>query len=144
MASASAPSAPLRARNATVEQHDTPASEIGESTEHEGLAVKLAAHRCGLVMIAGQAEDRHAERREQPPEVAVAARVVLHQIAGHEQRVRRPIAPARLRKRGRERGQRGDAAQRLALVAVEMRVGKVHEADGAHEKILAKRCAVPQ
>src|SRR5205085_3403192 len=41
-----------RARQAAVEQHDTPAAEVRKTAEHERRSVELAPHGLGLVVIA--------------------------------------------------------------------------------------------
>ena len=67
-----------------VEQHDAPGADIGGAVQFERPARERRAHLRHEVMIAGDAKYRLAEAREQAAEVFVATRVVLHQIAGHQ------------------------------------------------------------
>jgi len=137
-------SAARGAGNATVEQHDAPAAEIHEVREHEGLARELAPHRLGLIVIAGQAQHREPQPSKHLAEVCIAARVILHDVARHQQRIRWPIPRARMRERSPDRGQRRHTAQRLAFAAVQMRISELNEAQHAHSCRVAEPCRARQ
>jgi hypothetical protein len=85
-----------------------------------------------LVVIAGQAQHWHAERAEHAPEMLVARHVILHEVAGDEHRIDGPLAGLREIERAHECGQRGHAAQRAGLTAVEVRIGELYETHDAH------------
>src|SRR5256885_7052217 len=46
--------------------------------------------------IAGQAQHRQSQRTKHPAEVWVAGRIILHEITGHQQRIRWPVARTRV------------------------------------------------
>ena len=127
-----------RARQAAVEQHDTPAPQVDETAEHEGLSGELALHGLGLVVIAGQAQHRQPQRTKQAAEVRVSRRVILHEITGHQQRIRWPVARTRVGQRRGQRRQRRHSTQRFVFVAVEVRVGKVSQTHCAHDGSVAE------
>jgi hypothetical protein len=143
-AAASAASSSVRAR-ALSRPPAEPATQLSSSTMRhvtahgERRCVELAAHGLRLVVIAGNAQHRQPERAEQAAEVRVAGRVILHDVAGDEQRIRRPVARLRASECRHERRQSSHAAQRPAAIAVEMRVGKVCEAYDGHMKFQRSR-----
>ena len=112
-----------------VEQHDAPAAEINVTFSDERLAAQLALEHSGLVVIARDAHHRHAERTEHTTEMLVTADVVLHEIARHHHCINGPLARLRESERTCERRQRSYAAQRIGLVAEEMRISELDEAD---------------
>ena len=61
-----------------------------------------------------------------------AAQAILHDVAGNEHRVDRPVPRPRLRERLSERRCRLYAAQRLGFAAVQVRIGKLYETQLAH------------
>ena len=128
------------ADQAAVEQHDAPVGEIHMAIGDERLAAQLAVKRRGLVVIAGNAQHRHLERTEDAAEMLVARNVVLHEIARDEHGIDRPLTCLRKIQRAHERGQRGHAAQRFGLAAVQVRISELYETDahfqdGTHKLI---------
>ena len=71
----------------------------------------------------------------------VSARVVLHEIARHEDRVGYCEVAGRVRERALERFERVDAAQRAGGVAEQVRIGELDDTDGAHSNGLYKHAA---
>ncbi len=112
-----------------VEKHDSPATHVHVAFGDEGLAAQLAVEHGRLIVIARNAHHRHAERAEDATEMFVAARVVLHEIASHEHTIDGPLTRLRESERARQRGQRSHTTQRGSLVAEEMRIGELDEAD---------------
>ena len=134
-----------RSRDAAVEQHDAPAPEVDESAHHERLAIECAAHGLRLVVVAGQAQHRGAKIGEQTTEVGIAARVILHDVAGNQECIGRPLVGARVRERRLECRQCLHPTQRLVLIAVQVRVGEMRDAHNAHDRgSLAERSNVLQ
>jgi hypothetical protein len=82
-------------------------------------------------VVAGNAENRCAERAEQAAKMRVAGRVVLHDVAGDEQRVYRPVAAPREGERALERRHGLHATQGTRFAAVKMRIGKLYETQHA-------------
>ena len=64
--------------------------------------------------------------------MSVAARIILHDVAGDEHRVDRPVPRPRLGERLSERRRRLYAAQLLGFAAVQVRIGKLYETQMAH------------
>ena len=62
----------------------------------------------------------------------VAARVVLHEIAGDQDGVADGQVPRGIRQRALERFERIHAAQRPGRVAKQMWVGELDDSDGTH------------
>lgn len=134
-----AEAAARRPRHGAVEQHDSPQPEIDVSADDERRAIELASHCLRLVVIAGQAENREPQRSEEVPEVSISRGVVLHEIARDQQPIGRPVvAPLGVQQRCLERGQCRNAAQQLALAAVEVGVCEMCQAHYTHLKSLAE------
>ena len=118
----------------------TPGMQLSSSTmrqrpmstwpsEHERLAAEFAPHGPRLVVVARQAQHRHAQAAEQAAEMRIAGRVVLHQVAGDQHR--RPAAsraPARARARSVSAGSVATPRRRLVLAAVQVRIGEMRQA----------------
>ena len=115
------------AGDAAVEQYNAPRAEISVAIDSERGAIQLAAHDGWVIVVAGQAQHRHSEGGEQPAEMRVAGRVVLHEVAGNQYGIGRPRVRLRMGKRRRERGQCSYPTQGFRLAPVKVRVGKLNQ-----------------
>ena len=121
-----------------VEQHDAPGADVGGAVELERAARERGAHLRNEVVIAGDAQYGFAEAREHAAEMFVAARVVLHQVAGDQDGVADGEMTRGVGKRALERLERIHAAQRACDVAKQMWVGELDDSDGTHSIELYK------
>ena len=121
-----------------VEQHDAPGADVGGAVELEGTAAERGAHLRNEVVIPGNAQYGFAEAREQAPEMFVAARVVLHQVAGDQDGVADGQVPGGIGQRAFERLERIHAAQRPCRIAKQMWIGELDDSDGTHSIELYK------
>jgi hypothetical protein len=120
-------------RHGAVEQHHAPGAHVDVAVGDEGLATQLATHGLRLVVIARQTENGEIQRAEDALDVLVAADIVLHEIAGDEDCIHRPVARLRNAQSPRQSRQRSDAAQRFGLAAVQMRIGELDQSQYAHD-----------
>ena len=91
-------------------------------------------------MIPGYTQDWHSQMSKHPADVHIAARIVLHEIAGDENNFRGPCRGLlRIGKRSLERGQCCDSAQGFRLAPIQVRVGELDEAQNAHGFDIAGR-----
>ena len=70
------------ARHGAVEQHDAPVADIHVAAELQRRAGHRQWQRRGHVVIARQAMHGQADLRDHDAEMAVTARIVLHDVAG--------------------------------------------------------------
>jgi hypothetical protein len=119
-------------RDHAVEQHDAPRADIGRPVELERGARERGTHLRHQVVIARHAEHRLVVARKGAAELLVAARVVLHQIAGDEDRIGHGDVARSVGENAVERFARVDSPQRRGGVAKQMRIGKVDDSDRTH------------
>src|SRR4051812_18479275 len=124
-----------------VEQHDAPRADVGRAVEFERTPRERGAHLRHEVVIAGDAQYGFAEAAEDPPEMLVAASVILHQVAGDQDGIGNRHVARRISQRALERFERVDAAQRARGVAEQMRVGELDDSDRTHSIELYKYAA---
>jgi hypothetical protein len=135
-----AESAARGTREAAVEKHDPPGTEVGETADCEWVCPKFPMHDRRIVMIARYAQHWHPKGPEHATNMCISAWVVLHQIARDEYNFRRPRRGLlRVGKRGLERGQRCYTAQCFRLAPIEVRIGELDEAQNAHDLDIACR-----
>src|SRR5882672_4548183 len=95
-------------------------------------ATQGADHCRRIIMVAGYAIHRNAERGEHLAKSRVAIGVVLHQIAGREDAVTGPMTGARVLDYGEKRRVRCDTAQLAVGITIQMRVRELYETHAAH------------
>ena len=100
-----------------VEQHDAPGADVGRTVELERAARERFAHLRYEIVVAGDAQHRLAEAREYAAEVFVAARVILHQVAGDQDGIGNCQMTRRIRERALERFEGIHATQRARDIA---------------------------
>jgi hypothetical protein len=117
------------ARHRAVEQHDAPVAEIHVTAHLHRRAGDRDRQRRGDVVIARQAIHWQPGFRHHDAEMAVAARLVVHDVAGYQQCVVALAAIERMRQYRAQRCQRRNAAQRAQRVRKQVRVGDMQQAD---------------
>ena len=121
-----------------VEQHDAPGADVGGAIEIEGTARERFAHLRNEIVIAGNAQHRLAEAREHAAEMFVAARVVLHQVAGDQDGIADGEMTRRISERALQRLGGVHATQRARDVAEQMGVRELDDSDCTHSFELYK------
>ena len=121
-----------------VEQHDAPGADVGRAVEVEGAARERFAHLRNEIVIAGNAQHRFAEAREQAPEMFVAAGVVLHQVAGDQDGIAHGDMARRVSERALQRLVGIHATQRARDVAKQVGVRELDDSDCTHSFELYK------
>ena len=129
---------PAWLRHHAVEQHDAPRADVGGAVEIERTARERCAHLRNEIVIAGNAQYGFAEAREQAAEMFVAARVVLHEIAGDQDGIADGEMARRVGKRALQRLEGIHAAQRARDVAKQMGVRELDDSDCTHSFELYK------
>ena len=124
-----------------VEQHEAPGADIHRTVEFERAARQRLAHLRYEVVVARNTHHGLAVAREQPAERRVSGRIVLHEIAGDEDRVGNGQVPGRVLERALESFEGIDAAQCGGRVTEQVRIGELDDSDGAHSIELYKHAA---
>jgi hypothetical protein len=89
-------------------------------------------------VVAGNAQYGFAEAREDATKMFVAARIVLHQVAGHQDGVADREVSGGVRKCTLECLECVDAAQRSGGITKQMWIGELDDSNGAHSFELYK------
>ena len=129
---------PACCRHHAVEQHDAPGADVGGTVEIERTARERFAHLRDEIVIAGNAQHRLAEAREEAAEVFVAAGVVLHEVAGDEDGIADGEMARRVGERALERFEGIHPTQRSGDVAKQMGVRELDDSDCTHSFELYK------
>jgi hypothetical protein len=90
------------------------------------------------IVIAGDAQHRLVEAREYAPEVFVASRVILHEVAGDQDRIADGEMTRGVGERTFQRFEGVHAAKRASDVAKQMGVRELDDSDGTHSFELYK------
>jgi hypothetical protein len=113
------------------EQQYAPVADREDAAGLERRVTELAVQLGRIVMVAGHDQCRDSQRCERQLEGGVAARVVVHDVAGHEDRLRRQRLATRVLQAGAETSERVHAAQPRLRIAEQVRVREVQQPDCA-------------
>ena len=137
--------APMRlARHAAVEHHDPPVAQVMSTAHMEGWRGQLATHGVHVIVIARKAPHGLAGCAQQFPHRGVAGRIVVDQVAGHQDCGGMRDLTLRLAQYRLKSGARHNAAQGTRGTAEQVRIGNLQQADlGVHPVMLPGANAPP-
>src|SRR4029079_6808398 len=118
--------------------HDAPGTDVGATVELEGATMQRSAQVRNRVVAAGNAQSGLAEAAEDAPEMRIAGRVVLDQVARHQDGITHGEMPGGVCQRAVECLERVHAAQRPGRITKQVWVCELDDSDRAHSFALYK------